>query len=35
VRDVVSWDVVAQQYLAAYERANAIIDATLSSRAVS
>jgi 1,2-diacylglycerol 3-alpha-glucosyltransferase len=35
VRDVVSWDVVAQQYLAAYERANAIVEATLSARAVS
>ncbi|HKC73694.1 MAG TPA: hypothetical protein VKF37_05770, partial [Chloroflexota bacterium] len=35
VRDVVSWDVVAEQYLAAYERANAIVEATLSARAVS
>jgi glycosyltransferase involved in cell wall biosynthesis len=35
VRDVVSWDLVAQQYLAAYERANAIVEATLSARAVS
>jgi len=35
LRDVVSWDVVAQQYLAAYEHANAIVGATLSTRAVS
>jgi glycosyltransferase involved in cell wall biosynthesis len=35
VRDVVSWDVVAEQYLAAFERANAIVEATLSARAVS
>lgn len=27
LRDVVSWDVVAEQYLAAYERANAIVEA--------
>jgi hypothetical protein len=31
----VSWDVVAQQYLAAYERATAIVEAPLSARAVS
>jgi hypothetical protein len=34
VRDVVSWDVVAAQYLAAYERANAIVEATRLARAV-
>lgn len=35
LRDVVSWDVVAEQYLAAYARANDIVAAALSERAVS
>ena len=35
LRDVASWDVVASRYLAAYERANAIVAANQSVKAVS
>lgn len=34
LRDVVSWNVVAEQYLAAYERANALVAADLDTEAV-
>jgi len=35
LRDVVNWDIVAEQYLAAYEQANAIVDDLPARRAVS